>query len=96
MVLEDFGGESLDRLRMAGQLDMARFLTLAVQITESLAHVHDQGIVHKDINPSNIVLNQATGQLKLIDFGISTSLSREKARLSASGDHRRYAGVHVS
>ncbi len=33
--------------------------------------------MHKDINPSNIVLNPATGQVKLIDFGISTVLSRE-------------------
>ncbi len=33
--------------------------------------------MHKDINPSNIVMNPSTGQVKIIDFGISTILSRE-------------------
>ncbi len=40
-------------------------------------YVHQQQIIHKDINPSNLVLNPNTQELKLIDFGISTQLSRE-------------------
>ena len=41
--------------------------------------------MHKDVNPSNIVLNPQTGQLKLIDFGISTVLSRENPTLHTPG-----------
>jgi len=77
MVLEDFGGESLHRLRLAGTLDLAGVLRLAIGVAEILGQVHQHYIMHKDINPSNIVLNVATGQVKLIDFGISTVLSRE-------------------
>src|SRR6266508_1643731 len=77
MVLEDFGGESLHRLRLAGTLDLASVLRLAIGVAEILGQVHQHDIMHKDVNPSNIVLNVATGQVKLIDFGISTVLSRE-------------------
>jgi serine/threonine protein kinase len=77
MVLEDFGGESLQRLRLAGTLDLAGVLKLAIGVAEILGQVHQHYIMHKDVNPSNIVLNLATGQVKLIDFGISTVLSRE-------------------
>ena len=82
IVLEDFGAESLERLMQKGrQFTLAEFLTIARQIVEILIQVHQRLIIHKDINPSNIVLNPTTGQIKLIDFGISTLLSREKTTL---------------
>jgi predicted ATPase/signal transduction histidine kinase/tRNA A-37 threonylcarbamoyl transferase component Bud32 len=79
MVLEDFGAESLERLQLAGRLALSDFLTLALHVTDVLGHLHQRRIVHKDLNPSNIVLNPHTGQVKLIDFGISTVLSRENS-----------------
>ena len=82
IVLEDFGGESLERLMQNDkQFSLTEFLTIAIQIIEILDRVHQHQIIHKDINPSNIVLNPATGQIKLIDFGISTVLLREKTTL---------------
>lgn len=77
MVLEDFGGESLTSLMQSRQFTLNEFLPLAIEIVNILSQVHEQNIIHKDINPSNIVWNQKTGRLKLIDFGISTVLSRE-------------------
>jgi predicted ATPase/tRNA A-37 threonylcarbamoyl transferase component Bud32 len=77
MVLEDFGGESLTKLIQGRQFTLNEFLPLAIKIVDILSQIHEQHIIHKDINPSNIVWNQKTGQLKLIDFGISTVLSRE-------------------
>ncbi len=52
------------------------FLPLAIQIAEILGQVHRHNIVHKDINPSNIVYNPSTKKVKLIDFGISETVSR--------------------
>ncbi|MBH8578323.1 AAA family ATPase [Nostocaceae cyanobacterium CENA369] len=75
--LEDFGGESLNQIIPKRQFTIAEFLHLAIEIVDILGQVHQQHIIHKDINPSNIILNQKTGKLKLIDFGISTTLSRE-------------------
>ncbi len=75
--LEDFGGQSLKLLLSQSQLSLEEFLTIAIKTTESLAAIHKANIIHKDINPSNIVYNPQTGQLKIIDFGISTRLSQE-------------------
>lgn len=77
MVLEDFGGESLAKLKLAGKLSLEAFLKLAISITDTLGQIHAAKVIHKDINPSNIVLNPNTEQVKIIDFGISTVLSRE-------------------
>ncbi len=73
--LEDFGGESLKLLMGSRQFTLQEFLSIAIKITESLAAIHAANIIHKDINPSNIVYNPQTEQLKIIDFGISTRLS---------------------
>ena len=77
MILEDFGGESLTKLRKESKFPLKELLAIAIQVAESLAGVHAANIIHKDINPSNLVFNRATGQAKLIDFGISSILSRE-------------------
>jgi predicted ATPase/GAF domain-containing protein len=77
ILLEDFGGQSLKLLLPQTQLTLEEFLTIAVKITKGLAVIHTNNIIHKDINPSNIIYNPQTGQLKIIDFGISTRLSQE-------------------
>lgn len=77
MFLEDFGGESLKLLMPERQFTLKEFLYIAIKTTESLGAIHAANIIHKDINPSNIVYNPETEQLKVIDFGISTCLSRE-------------------
>ena len=80
IVLEDFGGQSLKDL-FKSPLDIAEFLALAIQITEILGEIHAANVINKDINPSNIILNPTTRQLKIIDFGISTVLPRENQTL---------------
>jgi len=77
MLLEDFGGQSLKSLLSETQLSLEDFLSIAIKITEGLAAIHQANIIHKDINPSNIVYNPQTKQLKIIDFGISSRLSQE-------------------
>jgi predicted ATPase/signal transduction histidine kinase/CheY-like chemotaxis protein/tRNA A-37 threonylcarbamoyl transferase component Bud32 len=71
MCLEDFGGKSLNAID----------IPIAIQITEILAQIHQQNIIHKDINPSNIVYNPSTKILKIIDFGISTLSPRQHLSL---------------
>src|SRR5574339_1237827 len=61
IILEDFGAVSLDLLnKSAWSLD--EFFSLAIQVVEALVKVHARQIMHKDINPSNIVYNAQTGQ----------------------------------
>lgn len=75
LVLEDFGGESLRNFWGDRKLEMKEFLLTSLQIVESLAQLHRQNIIHKNINPDNIVVNPQTGKLKLIDFGLAAQLN---------------------
>lgn len=82
IVMEDFGGESLDRMMQSGKIQLptygiAEFLLLATRITEALSKIHQQHIIHKNINPSNIVFNKNTGQVKIIDFGLAASMQKD-------------------
>jgi len=52
------------------------FLELAIKLTEILGRIHAANVIHKDINPGNIVLNLNTGVVKMIDFWIATRFSR--------------------
>ncbi|MEG4803655.1 AAA family ATPase [Microcoleus sp. ARI1-B5] len=81
MFVEDFGGESLTIWMQQRKFSLKEFLEIAIATTEILGQIHRANIIHKDINPSNIVFNPATGQLKIIDFGISTQLTRETPTL---------------
>ncbi|OLP18868.1 hypothetical protein BST81_08090 [Leptolyngbya sp. 'hensonii'] len=87
MILEDFNGLDLKQwLQQYPQgLTVEAFLPLAIKIASALGQLHSQAVIHKDINPANIVFNPKTRTLKLIDLGISTQLSRENPSLQAPG-----------
>ncbi|MDC0676284.1 sensor histidine kinase [Sorangium atrum] len=78
LVVEDFGGESLDRL-LGAPMKVDRFLELAVRIVAGVAELHQRDVIHKDLKPQNILVNAATGQVKLTDFGLASRLSREQS-----------------
>jgi predicted ATPase/tRNA A-37 threonylcarbamoyl transferase component Bud32 len=77
IILEDFGGESLNQYVGNKPLVLGDFFPLAICLVEALGQIHQHQVMHKDINPANIVFNAETGQVKIIDFGISAVLSRE-------------------
>lgn len=77
ILLEDFDAISLTELMKSHLLTREQVVDLAIKIVRALEAVHAEHVLHKDINPSNIVINPKTGQLKLIDFGISSTLSFE-------------------
>ena len=77
VIVEDCGAVSLRAHLRGAALPVDDALRLAVRLAAALGAVHRSGIIHKDINPSNVVINPATGALKIIDFGIATALSRE-------------------
>jgi PAS domain S-box-containing protein len=76
LILEDIGGESLDRLLSARQFNLTEALTIAIKIVDVIGLIHSQDVIHKDINPSNIIINEATDSVYLIDFGLATKLSK--------------------
>ena len=85
LVQHDIGGVSVSRLLADKPFSLETFLTLALALARNLNHIHQQHLIHKDINPSNLVVNVKTGQVQIIDFGIATQLSRETPQVQNPG-----------
>ncbi|HCC08051.1 MAG TPA: serine/threonine-protein kinase PknK [Clostridiales bacterium] len=77
IVMEHFDGKSLNNIISYKKLQIKEFIKLGIKIVDVLGQIHAQKVIHKDINPSNILWNPDTEQIKIIDFGISTQLKQE-------------------
>ncbi len=70
-------GYSLSEYMADNKISIEEFLAIAVQVVSGLEDIHNQGIIHKDINPSNIIYDPATQSVKIIDLGIASEFSYE-------------------
>ncbi len=77
------GGTLRDRLRREGHLPERECRRIGGQIAEALAHAHAHGVLHRDVKPSNVLLD-AAGAAKVADFGLSKVLSDASSRMSTS------------
>ena len=82
LVLEDIGGKSLKTFIDNHELDFCACLEIAVNLAKALVVLHQNQIIHKDINPKNIIVNLETEQVNLIDFSISSRLPKENQKIS--------------
>ena len=73
LIVEDFSGDSLNNLIESRPLTLFEFLEIALQVVQALGDIHAMGIVHGNVNPSNIVWHSETGLLKIIDFSTATA-----------------------
>ncbi|PKI17484.1 diguanylate cyclase [Colwellia sp. 12G3] len=81
LVLEDFSSTTLSNLIATNELTFRQRLHIACQLTSALADVHRLQLIHRDINPSNILIDPATMQLKLCDFALATRLSHKQIKV---------------
>ena len=77
LVLEDAGGEALQRL-LGAPMEVGGFLRRAIGMAAAVGKLHQRGLVHKDVKPANILVNGTTGEVRLTGFGIASRLSRER------------------
>jgi predicted ATPase/signal transduction histidine kinase/tRNA A-37 threonylcarbamoyl transferase component Bud32 len=78
LVLADGGSEDLANVIARGHtLSLTEKLEMAIAAVDALSHLHEHHVIHKDINPSNLVWDPATRTLSIIDFGIATVLTHE-------------------
>ena len=70
IVMQYVDGETLASQLRRGRLEPARALQIAAETAEALGAAHSHGIVHRDVKPQNIIIT-ATGQVKLLDFGLA-------------------------
>ncbi len=83
-VMQTMEGGTLADLEGAdnGTADPARVATIGAQIADGLAYIHDRGIVHRDVKPSNVLLD-SDGDAYLSDFGVAQMV--DATRMTATG-----------
>ena len=59
-------------------MEIGQFLRLAVALSGALGQLHGRGLIHKDIKPANVLVDSATGRVRLTGFGIASRLPRER------------------
>jgi serine/threonine-protein kinase len=73
IVFEFVEGQNLKELSAQGPLDPHEAIRLTLQVAHALSFAHARGLVHRDVKPQNVLLNE-DGQAKVTDFGIARSL----------------------
>ena len=74
IAMEMLRGETLKQRMARGRLAPIEVIDFAIQITDALDAAHDKGIVHRDVKPANIFINDR-GVVKLLDFGLAKQSS---------------------
>ena len=77
LLLEDPGGEVLESF-LGHPLELTQFLRVAIGLASALSELHKRGLIHKDVKPSNVLVNSATGEVWLTGFGIASRIPRER------------------
>ena len=77
------GGSLQQRIEREGPLSIGEILSIGLQIAEALIAAHQQGIIHRDIKPGNILIDEGGHRVMLSDFGLARVL--DDASMTASG-----------
>src|SRR5262249_44717148 len=84
IVMEFIDGCTLEALiRRSGPLDVKEVLRIGIQVARGLEAAHNQGLIHRDVKPANILLENGVQRVKLTDFGLARAAA--DASLSQRG-----------
>lgn len=80
VVYEEFKGVALNLFLEHNRLTVEEFLELALLLAAGLADIHNNNLIHKSINPRNIIIDPLKREIKYVDFGFSAMVFSREAR----------------
>jgi non-specific serine/threonine protein kinase len=78
LVMGYYDGETLAERIRRGPLDPTAASVITTQLLSGLQHAHGKGIIHRDVKPSNLIIN-AEGEVKIVDFGLARRPNIQRA-----------------
>jgi len=82
IAMEYLEGRTLDKILKEQMLGIEEGVRIALAVSSALAHVHEKGVIHRDLKPGNIMV-LADGGVKLLDFGIARA--KDEVRITQVG-----------
>jgi serine/threonine-protein kinase len=80
------GDTVASRLHARGPMPAEEVRNILIQVADALAYAHERGVVHRDIKPDNILIEQSDNRVMVTDFGIARAVTEgADARLTATG-----------
>ena len=79
------GGDLWQRLKRTPPLTLVQILQISLQVAEALVAAHKVGVVHRDVKPANILLEEGVDRIKLTDFGLATA-TEDRSILTSKRD----------
>ncbi len=76
LVMELARGRTLAEVIKRGELSLPRAIEMVCDVAKALSEAHLRGVVHRDVKPSNIMIDER-GQVKVLDFGLAKQLQRD-------------------
>ena len=83
IIMDDTDGTSLKQLMQTNSFCVEDILSIAIDIAVIIGEIHAAHIIHKDINPGNIIFDHKSNRISIIDYGISTQLTIENPVLQS-------------
>ncbi|MDJ0974414.1 MAG: serine/threonine-protein kinase [Planctomycetota bacterium] len=93
LLMEYVDGVTLRQLMRTGSLNPREALTIVPQICEALQYAHEQGVVHRDVKPENILLDRK-GRVRVADFGLAKLADPGPADFTLTGTHQVMGTLH--
>ena len=85
LAMEFLDGSSLDKLlELERRLSPTRAASIGTQVAQALAHAHRAGVVHRDVKPANIIIEDV-GRVKVTDFGIARAACADAQSTATAG-----------
>ena len=81
IVMEHVDGVTIHQYCLENKLNFKQIIALFIQVLDAVQYAHNKGIVHRDVKPENILVNE-NGEIKLLDFGIALATENSTQQLT--------------